>query len=325
LVPDLLFTPSSIFLITIPSSINQPGFLYKKKIMFSRRLIALTVRTPCACRATAAAAPFSTTAAVQSGHNKWSTIKHDKAKNDAQRNKVNLKCASQIAVAARVGGSIDPAINFRLATAIEQANRQNVPKKIIESAIKRGGGISASGGAVTATEMPVYEGIGPGGVAFVVETLTDNKNRTVGQVKAAFTKAGGVLSPTAYLFARRGWIEVHAKPEETSVDDAFETLVDLGAEDLEQVERDPNEEAVPPAEAEGLVYAVYTSDKDTGKVAKALADAGYRVKDMGIEYVPNEDTAVPALADAAQRVAFEKLCAALDDIDDVVDFYTNLI
>ncbi|KAF5097339.1 hypothetical protein D0Z00_002429 [Geotrichum galactomycetum] len=287
--------------------------------MFSRRLIALTARVPCGCRA---AAPFSTTAVVQSGHNKWSTIKHDKAKNDAQRNKVNLKCASLIAVAARVGGSIDPSINFRLATAIEQANRQNVPKKIIESAIKRGGGISTSGQAAAATEMPVYEGIGPGGVAFVVETLTDNKNRTVGQVKAAFTKVGGVLSPTAYLFARRGWIEVHAKPDETSVDDAFEALVDLGAEDLEQVEHDPNDEV--PAEGEGLVYAVYTSDKDTGKVAKALADAGYRVKDMGIEYVPNADTAVPALADAAQRVAFEKLCAALDDIDDVVDIYTNL-
>ena len=157
-----------------------------------------------------------------------------------------------------------------------------MPKKIIESAIKRGGGISASGGAATATEMPVYKRIGSGGVAFVVETLTDNKNRTVGQVKAAFSKVGGVFSPTAYLFERRGWIEVHAKPEETSVDDAFEALVDLGAEDLEQVERDPNDEGAPTAEGEGLVYAVYTSDKDTGKVAKALADAGYRVKDMGI-------------------------------------------
>ncbi|KAF5094906.1 hypothetical protein D0Z03_001965 [Geotrichum reessii] len=287
--------------------------------MFSHRLVTFTSRVP--FRACACAAPFSTTAVVRSGHNKWSTIKHDKAKNDAQRNKVNLKCASLIAVAARVGGSIDPSINFRLATAIEQANRQNVPKKIIESAIKRGGGISTSGGTAAVTEMPVYEGMGPGGVAFVVETLTDNKNRTVGQVKAAFSKVGGVMSPTAYLFARRGWIEVHAKPGETSVDDAFETLVDLGAEDLEQVERGPEEE-VP--EDEGLIYAVYTSDKDTGKVAKALVDAGYRVKDLGIEYSPNADTAVPALTDAAQRAAYEKLCAALDDIDDVVDFYTNL-
>lgn len=188
-----------------------------------------------------------------------------------------------------------------------------MPKKTIESAIKRGAGTGGSASGAVA-EMAVYEGMGPGGVAFVVEALTDNKNRTVSQVKAAFAKAGGVLSPTAYLFEKRGWVEVRPKEGE-EFDDAFEKLIDLGAEDLEQVEA---EEA-----GEEDMYVVYTGVQETAKVAEALKGEGYGIKDLGIEYAANDDTKVRALDDISKN-AFEKLCNQLDDIDDVVEIYTNL-
>lgn len=211
-----------------------------------------------------------------------------------------------------VGGP-DPTLNMRLAAAIENASKANVPKKTIESAIKRGSG--TGGGSSGPSEMALYEGIGPGGVAFVVEALTDNKARTVSQVKAAFSKSGGVLSPSAYLFTRRGWVEVWPKQGE-DFDTAFEKLIDLGAEDLEQ--KLPGEE-----NGDEEFYVVYTGVQETAKVAEALKNEGYGIKDLGIEYAPNEDTMVESLA-ADSKAAFEKLCAQLDDIDDVVEMYTNL-
>lgn len=300
---------------------------------------------------------------MESGHNKWSTIKHDKAKNDALRNKVALKYAAQIAVAARrkfiflffflftilhlsptcvkdltnksifiVGGS-DPVLNFRLATAIDNAAKANVPKKTIESAIKRGTG-SSSSSTNGAADMAVYEGMGPGGVAFVVEALTDNKNRTVGHVKAAFSKYGGVLSPTAYLFERRGWIEVAPKVGETE-NETFEVLIDLGAQDLEvlnnnEVQQDEGavDASAGASASDGssngdTMFAVYTNMQDTAKVAQEIKAAGYEIKDLGIEYASNEETEVEGL-DHVQKAAYERLCNTLEDIDDVVDIYTNL-
>lgn len=219
-----------------------------------------------------------------------------------------------------VGGT-DPGMNFRLATAIDNANKANVPKKIIESAIKRGSGEGSGSGSGAQSEMAVYEGMGPGGVAFVVEALTDNKNRTVGQVKAAFSKVSGVLSPSAYLFTKRGWVEVIPKVEGQTLDDAFEDLIDLGAEDLEQIENESSPGAA--ANESKYLFVVYTSVQDTAKVAQSLKDEGYGIKDLGIEYAPNEDTMVTSL-DNVQQTAFDKLCNSLDDIDDVVEIYTNL-
>lgn len=258
---------------------------------------------------------FSSSACLLSGHNKWSTIKHDKAKNDAARNKLQLKISNQILLAVRLnGGQTDPSINFRLQSAIDVANRNSIPKKVIESAIKRGSG-QGSGAGDEVVESITYEGMGPGGVAFVVETATGNRNRTVGVVKSTFAKAGGMLAPTKYLFARRGWVEVDVKEGQSGADDAFEQVVDLGAEDLEELPADAEE-------GTGVGIAVYTEPQDTARLGQALKENGYKIRDMGIEYAPNEDTAVNSLDDA-QKVAYEKLCAALDDLDDVVDIYTN--
>lgn len=136
-----------------------------------------------------------------SGHNKWSSIKHDKAKNDVERNKLFSKFAQRISLAVKMGGNADPNLNLRLATAIELASKNNVTKKVIENAIKKGSGNGQTYGKNgTNMETCVYEGMGPGGIALVVEALTDNKNRTIGLVRSTFTKASGSMTPTLFFF-----------------------------------------------------------------------------------------------------------------------------
>lgn len=199
----------------------------------------------------------------------------------------------------------------------------NVPKKIIESAIKRGAGLDKDSNGASA-EMAVYEGMGPGGIAFVVEALTDNKSRTISQVKSTFTKATGVMSPTAFMFTRRGWIEASLKEGMETVDDAFEELIEFGAEDIEE------DEAVSGGETGGSpdspsIY-VYTSIQGTAKIAESMKSSGYQIKDMGIEYAPNADTSISE-SDLKPDVkaAYEKLAQQLDDLDDVIEVYTNVV
>ncbi|ANB15480.1 hypothetical protein AWJ20_3108 [Sugiyamaella lignohabitans] len=249
---------------------------------------------------------LSCTALTASGHSKWSTIKHDKAKNDALRSKIATKFANMIVVAVREGGSADPNMNVRLAASIDNALKLNVPKKVIENAIKRGSG--ESDGPGEKSETALYEGIGPGGVAFVVEALTDNKNRTAQQVRAAFMKFSGTLSPTLYLFERRGWIELG---EGAVLDDElFEFVIDLGAEDI--VEN----------ETSGLL-TIYTSPQSTSKVASGIKDSGkYKISNMGIEYSANPDTSVAEL-DEAKTQSLQKLISSLEDLDDVTEVHSN--
>lgn len=246
---------------------------------------------------------FHCSSVASAGHNKWSKIKHDKAKNDALKNAGASKFANQIAVATKLGGP-DPSLNVKLASVIEQAQKANISKKVIENAIKRGSG-DASSMAGPATVV-VYEGIA-NGVSFVVEALTDNKARSAANVKAAFTKANGSFAPTLYMFTKRGWIHVDA-----SVDSVFDKSIDLGAQDIEE------------ADAEGTTAYVYTEHADTKKVMEGLKDT-VKVLDFGIEYSANEDTAMSdeSLSDDA-RVMHEKLVKALDELDDVTEVYTNL-
>ncbi|VVT44717.1 uncharacterized protein SAPINGB_P000509 [Magnusiomyces paraingens] len=272
---------------------------------------------------------FHATPCTSSGHSKWSTIKHDKAKNDAARNKLATKFGGQIAVAARVGGA-DPANNVRLAMAIENAARANVPKKLIESAIRRGAGLEKDAAGAKPSELAVYEGLGPAGVAFVVEALTDNKSRTVSQVKAAFSKAQGSMAPTAYMFRKQGWVECAPKPGQESADDAFDELADIpGVEDIssraaEEGEIDDNNNNN--SSNSQIMLVVTAQVADTARVAEGIKAAGYTMKDMGIEYAPNDDAAiVEADLDEEVRTAIGKLAGALDDLDDVIEIYTNLV
>lgn len=243
---------------------------------------------------------------VWSGHNKWSTIKHDKAKNDAERNKLFSKFAQRISLAVKLGGGTDPQLNIRLATAIEQASKNNVTKKVIENAIKKGSGQSTKGQG--SSETCVYEGMGPGGVAFVVEALTDNKNRTVGLVRSAFTKAQGSMTPTLYFFDRQGYVVVRP-PEGLDEDRLFDQVLELdGVQDLETL-------------PDGSVEVV-TTPQSANSVASSLRDKDYALVEVGVEHVPKQDMCVSGDEETKERV--EKFLNVLSEIEDVTDVYHNL-
>lgn len=263
---------------------------------------------------------ISVTSKIWAGHSKWANIKHDKAKNDAERTKIFSKFANQIAVAVKLGGTSDPSQNIRLATAIELANKNNVTKKVIENAIKKGAGISCNkdGGNV---ESCTYEGIGPGGIAFVVEALTDNKNRTVGMVRGAFNKFNGSMSPTLYFFDKKGYIITHSPKELDDFEKVFEKVLDIyGVNDLELCKQS-NFESLAGYASE--TYEISTEPTETNKIATHLKNCGFYIKEVSTGYSPKSNMLVE-INNQDIRIKFEKLMAQLDDIDDVTDIYTNI-
>ena len=231
-----------------------------------------------------------------SGHSKWSTIKREKGAKDAKRGAVFTKIGNQIAVAARSG--TDPAMNSTLALAIEKAKQANMPVANIQRAIDR---VADKNAAVL--EETTYEAYGPGGIGIIIETATDNKNRTYPEVRSALTKNGGNMAEpgsVAFQFARKGVIRVAASGE-----DALLTVLDAGAEDA--------------AEEDGELI-VYTDQKDLAKVRTAIIEAGLEVKEAELQYVPNAQVEIDD-AEVARKVL--KVLDALDDLDDVVNVHTN--
>lgn len=266
---------------------------------------------------------LSVSSARFSGHNKWSTIKHDKAKNDAERNKLFNKFANQIALAVKLGGgSTDPALNIRLAAAIESANKNNVTKRVIENAIKKGSGASGKDGSKS--ESCVYEGMGPGGVAFVVEALTDNKNRTVGLIRSTFTKINGSMTPTLYFFDRKGYVVVQPPAALTDFDQVFEKVLEAeGVEDLEQADpHDTNADELLSGFAPS-VYELATEPALANQVATHLKQQGFHIKEVEIGYQPKDDMLVEVQNEDTLK-SLHKFMAQLDEIDDVTAFYCNL-
>lgn len=230
------------------------------------------------------------------GHNKWSKIKRDKGANDAKRGAVFTRIGNQIAIAARSG--TDPDMNPALAMAIEKARQANMPKENIQRSIDRVADKSAA-----ALEEITYEGYGPGGVGIIIETATDNRNRTLPEVKTALVKNGGRIADAGsvmFQFSRKGVIRVAATGE-----DALMTMLEAGAED---------------AVEDGDETLVYTDQKDLMKVRAALLEAGLTVEDAELQYVPNMPVAVDnqETADKVMRVL-----DVLDDLDDVVNVHTN--
>lgn len=235
-----------------------------------------------------------------SGHSKWSTIKREKGAKDAKRGAIFTKIGNQIAIAARSG--TDPTMNPALALAIEKAKQANMPNANIQRAIDR---VNDKNAAVL--EEVTYEGMGPGGVGIIIETATDNKNRTFPEVRTALTKNGGRIADAGsvmFQFDRKGVIRVASQPD-GGAEDALLTVLDAGAEDA--VEEDGE-------------LIVYTDQKDLAKVRSAIVDAGLEVKDAELQYVAKnmleiEDT------ETAEKVL--KVLDALDDLDDVVNVHTN--
>ena len=231
-----------------------------------------------------------------SGHSKWSTIKREKGAKDAKRGAVFTKLGNQIAIAARSGA--DPTMNASLQMAIEKAKQANMPVANIQRAIDR---VSDKNAAVL--EETAYEAMGPGGIGIIIETATDNKNRTFPEVKNALTKNGGRIADAGsvmFQFTRKGVINVEATGE-----DALLVILDAGAEDA--IEEDGE-------------MIVYTELKDLAKVRTAIMDAGLTVTSAELQYVPNSSVVVDEV-EKAEKVL--KLMDALDDLDDVTNVHTN--
>ena len=230
-----------------------------------------------------------------SGHSKWATTKRQKAVVDAKRGALFTKIGNQIAIAAKSG--TDPAMNPSLAMVLEKARHANMPKANIERAIARAADKSAA-----ALIEEVYEAYGPGGVGIVIEVATDNKNRTMPEVRHTLDKTGGRMADPGsvmFQFTRKGVIEIADKGEE-----ALMAALEAGAEDASE-------------EDEGIV--IYTVASDLMKVRKALIDAGMNVTSAELQYVPNNY--IPVEGENAEKL--EKLLGAIDDLDDVTNVYTN--
>ncbi|RKY98738.1 MAG: YebC/PmpR family DNA-binding transcriptional regulator [Candidatus Hydrothermota bacterium] len=234
------------------------------------------------------------------GHSKWAQIKHKKAKVDAKRGRIFTKLIREITVAARMGSG-DPEHNPKLRLAIEKAKEHNMPWENIERAIKRGTGELEG----VEYQEAIFEGYGPGGVAILVKALTDNKNRTTGEIRHIFSKHGGNLgSPgsVAWQFEEKGIIYI--EKDKANEDTVFEIAVEAGAEDVK---------------TEGDTYEVYTSPKDFENVKKAFVDANIEIQNADITMVPQSTVRV----DGKDAERLLKLLDALEDNDDVQKVYAN--
>jgi YebC/PmpR family DNA-binding regulatory protein len=235
------------------------------------------------------------------GHNKWSKIKRQKAVTDARRSKAWARITRDIMVAAREGGG-DPGMNARLSLAVDKAKAENMPKDNIERAIKRGTGEVAG----SDYEEVTFEGYAPGGIAVMVEALTDNNNRTVANVRHLFSKVGGSLGQNGsvgYLFDRKGIFEIPADGHDEL--DLFELVADAGAEDLKQ---------------EDDLFIVTTAVEDFGAVQAALDDAGITAEGANLQRIPTTPLTVDP--DTARKVV--KLIELLEDDQDVQAVYSTL-
>jgi YebC/PmpR family DNA-binding regulatory protein len=237
-----------------------------------------------------------------SGHSKWATTKHKKAVVDAKRSKLFAKLIKNIEVAARTGGA-DLNGNPTLFDAVQKAKKSSVPNDNIDRALKRGSGQEA-GGAEYSTIM--YEGYGPGGVAVLVECLTDNRNRAASDVRVAFTRNGGQMADpgsVAYLFSRKG-IVIVPQADGVTEDSVMEAVLDAGAEEVNDY---------------GESFEILTEATDLVPVRTALQDAGIEYDSADVVFHPA--TQIEVDVEGARKIM--RLIDALEDLDDVQEVYAN--
>jgi len=237
-----------------------------------------------------------------SGHSKWNNIKHKKEKADAAKAKIFTKIGKEMAVAIKAGGP-DPSNNSRLRDLIAKAKANNVPNENITRTIKK----FSESGDVDFVEI-VYEGYGPSGVAIIVETSTDNRNRTAGNVRAAFNKYGGNLGQTgcvSFLFEDKGVITIMDEDEEIDEDKMMEDALECGAEDIRSDEGE---------------YSIYTDPADLDAVRDAIIALGYKISTADLAKVP---TTYVTLTNPDDVENMEKMLDKLNEDDDVNAVYTN--
>jgi len=234
------------------------------------------------------------------GHSHWSTIKRQKGGNDAKRGQIFTRLSREITVAAREGGG-DPAMNPRLRLAVDKARYENMPADTIKRAMERGAG----GGDANALQEIMFEGYGPGGIAILVQTLTDNRNRTVSELRTTLSRGGGTLGESgsvAWQFDNKGLIGLEAK--DADPDEIALLAIDAGAEDVRV--------------SDGFVE-VYTGPTDLDRVRRELVDAGLNVTSFELAMLPKNTTPVDEKA-GAQAL---RLLDQIEDLDDVQKVYSN--
>jgi len=235
-----------------------------------------------------------------SGHSKWHNIQAKKSKTDAKRGKIFTKIGKELIMAAKAGSN--PDTNNKLRDVIAKAKANNMPQDTINRAIKKGAGEMDGANY----EEIVYEGYAPGGVAVIVNVLTDNKNRSAGNIRHAFTKYGGNLGATgcvSFMFQKKGQIVIE-KTDEIDEDELMMMALDAGAEDFE---------------VEDEVYVITTSPEDFGTVREALESNGLKFLEAELKMIPNTYTSVDM--ETAEKI--QKMLDALEDDDDVQDVYHN--
>jgi YebC/PmpR family DNA-binding regulatory protein len=238
-----------------------------------------------------------------SGHSKWNNIKHKKEKSDAAKAKVFTRIGKEMAVAIRAGGSNDPNVNSKLRDLIAKAKANNVPNENIERTLKK-----FSDNKDINFEEITYEGYGPSGVAVIVETATDNRNRTAGNVRSFFSKYHGNMGNTgcvSFMFSEKGVIEIIDEDEEIDEEKLMEAALEAGATDFE---------------AEDGVYTIYTETDDVTAVAEALAAKGYRCDSADRAMVPNTYV---SLSDEEDVKFMTLLLEKLEEDDDVTNVFHN--
>lgn len=237
-----------------------------------------------------------------SGHSHWAGIKHRKGINDAKKGKIFTKHGRLITIAAKSGGG-NPETNFQLRLAIDKARLDNMPKENIEKAIKRGTGELKEGAEISEV---TYEAYGPGQAAMLIKTATDNKNRTLGDLKNILTKAGGKVVPSGsviFLFKQVGNINISLgkrDPYEVELE-----AIDAGAEDTIYSDN---------------ILTVYTRPDDLQKVKENLEKKGFQIEDASLSYLPTQK----AQLNEETKLDYEKLLELLDDQEDVQEIYDNL-
>ncbi len=236
-----------------------------------------------------------------SGHSKFANIKHKKAKNDAQKGKVFTKIGREIAVAVKEGGA-DPSLNRKLSDVIAKAKSNNMPNDTIQRSIKK----AAGDGDNVHYEYITYEGYGPSGVAVIVETLTDNKNRSAANVRSYFTKGNGNMGTTgcvSFMFDKKGQIVIEKEVTDMDEDELMMMAIEAGADDFE-------------AEEEG--YTITTSPESFSDVHAALEAAGIEMAEAEVTMVPQTWTTLTSEADIK---AMNRMLDLLEDDDDVQNVY----
>jgi YebC/PmpR family DNA-binding regulatory protein len=237
------------------------------------------------------------------GHSKWANIRHKKAKEDAKRSKIFTKHIKEITISAREGGG-DPDGNPRLSLAIDNAKADNVPKDNIERAIKRGAGEDGEGASY---EEATFEGYGPGGIAYFIETTSDNNNRTVSEIRHIFTKHGGNMGTTGsvgYMFEQKGMIQVLAKELD---DEAFMLeAIEAGAIDVD---------------TDDDMFVVFTAREELFDVRNRLEEAGFEIESATLIREAVTETKV----DESTAISNLKMMEKFEENDDVNEVFTNML